>query len=297
MNWRERELVAEFNPRRHLPLADDKIVAKKLMASRGVPIPGTIAVIENMRDLSGFERLMPSLDHFVIKPARGKAGSGVAVLGPRAGDGWHCSSGTTWEGDGIRLLLADILSGEYAMRTRDRALIEERIFSGPILGDLPPAGLPDVRVITLHGDPVMSMVRLPTRQSGGKANLHLGALGIGVDQRTGSTTGATCRGRAVSHHPETGQPLAGLKVTAWDDVIATAREAAAAFPLGYLGVDVSIDHACRPVVLEVNPRPGLEIQNANLRGLRFEIERVIVEQAARARVDDRAAGPERAGGA
>lgn len=275
MNWRERELVDELNPRRHRGLADDKVLGKKLLAAHGLPVPETLAVIEDMRDVARIDRIVGGYEHFVIKPARGKAGSGIAVLGPRADNGWHGSSLTVWDETDIRHLLGNILIGEYAMRTWDRALIEERIFAGPVLEDMPTIGLPDIRVITLHGSPVMSMVRLPTRRSGGKANLHLGALGIGIDLETGMTTGGTWRGRPLSRHPETQRCLAGMRVTAWGDVLETARKAARAFPLGYLGVDISITEEGRPVVLEVNVRPGLEIQNANRRGLRPEITRVL----------------------
>jgi alpha-L-glutamate ligase-like protein len=278
MNWRERELVDELNPRRHRILADDKILGKELLATHGVPVPATLAVIEDMRDVARIKHMVGDHEHFVIKPARGKAGAGIAVLGPKLEDGWHGSSRTVWDEGDIRHLLGNILTGEYAMRTWDRALIEERIFAGPVLGDEAPMGLPDIRVITLHGSPVMAMVRLPTKRSMGKANLHLGALGIGIDMQTGVTTGGTCRGRLVTRHPETSTPLAGMKVTAWEDVIDTSTRAARAFPLGYLGVDISITQEGRPVVLEVNVRPGLEIQNANRRGLRAEISRVLAAQ-------------------
>lgn len=278
MNWRERELVAELNPRRHHILADDKILAKKRLEAHGVPVPKTIAVIEGMRDVDHVKHILDRHEHFVIKPARGRAGSGIAVLGPKVEDGWHGSPWNFWDEKDIRQQVGNILIGEYAMRTRDRALIEERIFTGPVLGDMPMFGLPDIRVITLGGTPVMSMVRLPTKRSGGKANLHLGALGIGVDLVTGVTTGATWCGRIVTHHPETKQRLSRMQVNLWDEVIKTARQAALAFPLGYLGIDIVITQEGRPVVLEVNARPGLEIQNANLRGLRKEIARVLAEQ-------------------
>jgi alpha-L-glutamate ligase-like protein len=275
MNRRERELVGDLNPRRHRILADDKILAKELLAADGLPVPRTLAVIEEMRDVARIRDIVGCYEHFVIKPARGRAGSGIAVLGPKVEDGWHSSSRTVWDESDIRHLLGNILLGEYAMRTWDRALIEERVITGPVLEEVPTVGLPDIRVITLHGETVMSMVRFPTRSSRGKANLHLGALGIGVDLRTGITTGGTWRSRSVTRHPETNHPLAGLKVKAWDEVVETARRAARVFPLGYLGIDIVITHEGRPVVLEVNVRPGLEIQNANQRGLRPEISRVL----------------------
>ena len=285
MNWRDRELIAELNPRRHHNLADDKILGKKLLAAAGVPVPRTIAVVEDTRGVAHAVRIVGGLEHFVVKPARGRAGSGIAVLGPRVRDGWCGSSGIVWDEGDIRRLLVDILSGEYAMRTWDRALIEERILAGPVLGDLPVIGLPDIRVITVHGVPVMSMVRFPTSRSAGKANLHLGAIGIGIDMGTGMTIAATCRGRVLTHHPESGRRLSGLKVAAWTEVIETARKAAGAFPLAYLGIDIVMTHEGLPVVLEVNTRPGLEIQNANLRGLRPGIARVLarMEEPGRSR--------------
>ncbi|MBI5469477.1 MAG: alpha-L-glutamate ligase, partial [Deltaproteobacteria bacterium] len=42
---------------------------------------------------------------------------------------------------------------------------------------------------------------------------------------------------------------------------------ARAVPLKYLGVDIALTED-GVVVLEINVRPGLQIQNANLRGLR-----------------------------
>jgi alpha-L-glutamate ligase-like protein len=281
MNWRERELIAELNPNRHRILADDKILAKERMVAHGVPVPRTLAVIEDMRDVARVRHIAGGHEHFVIKPARGRAGSGIVVLGPKEGDGWRGPSRTVWHERDIRRRLGNILAGEFAMRLSDRALIEERLVAGPILGDVPTIGLPDVRVITLHATPLMSMVRLPTTASAGKANLHLGAVGIGVDVDTGRTIGATWRGRPVTNHPETRQPLMGIAVAAWDRVMSVAREAARAFPLGYLGVDVSIPRDGRPVVLEVNVSPGLEIQNANGRGLRPGIDRLLAARHGR----------------
>ncbi len=47
----------------------------------------------------------------------------------------------------------------------------------------------------------------------------------------------------------------------------TARNASHAIPLGYIGVDICIDQTRGPLVLEVNGRPGIEIQNVQKRGL------------------------------
>ncbi|MBD3236098.1 MAG: hypothetical protein GF330_05300 [Candidatus Eisenbacteria bacterium] len=275
MNRRNRDLIDLLNPRRHRRLADDKILGKERLAAAKLPIARTFAVIDSMRAVSRIRRLIGHLDHFVIKPSRGRAGGGIAVLGPRMAQGWRGSSGEPWSERDIRKRLGDILFGDYANRVSDRALIEERIFAGPMLGDLPLLGLPDIRIITLDGEPVMGMVRLPTRQSAGKANLHLGAVGLGIDLEKGRTTSATWRHRPVTRHPETDQPLGDLPIAAWPRVIELARAAARAFPLRYLGIDVAITADGDPVVLEANVRPGLEIQNANRHGLRPLLECVV----------------------
>ncbi len=53
----------------------------------------------------------------------------------------------------------------------------------------------------------------------------------------------------------------------WDGVKDVARRAAAAVPLGYLGCDVVVDEHRGPLILEINARPGLEIQNVHGYGL------------------------------
>jgi len=42
-------------------------------------------------------------------------------------------------------------------------------------------GLPDIRVIAYNMVPVMAMMRIPTKESGGKANIHGGACAVGID--------------------------------------------------------------------------------------------------------------------
>ena len=78
--------------------------------------------------------------------------------------------------------LFNIISGIYSLGGQpDKALIEYRVQFDPIFEAISYQGVPDIRVIVFLGVPVMSMVRLPTRMSGGKANLHQGAIGAGID--------------------------------------------------------------------------------------------------------------------
>ena len=69
----------------------------------------------------------------------------------------------------------------------DYAIIEKRVVVDPVFEEVSYEGIPDIRIISLLGYPAMAMVRLPTRLSGGKANLHQGAIGVGVNLATGKT--------------------------------------------------------------------------------------------------------------
>lgn len=55
-----------------------------------------------------------------------------------------------------------------------------------------------------------------------------------------------------------------------------ARQCAGATGLHYLGADVVIDAERGPLVLEVNARPGLQIQNVTGQGLLDVVEAEVV---------------------
>ena len=58
-----------------------------------------------------------------------------------------------------------------------------------------------------------------------------------------------------------------MQVPYWPAVLALSRKVAAAVGLGYVGVDIVVDAAHGPMLLEANARPGLAIQMANGQGL------------------------------
>src|SRR3989442_1366696 len=108
---------------------------------------------------------------------------------------------------------------------------------------------------------------IPTQASGGKANLHLGAVAAGVRLSTGAIVHCVWRGLPQPNHPDTDVTLLGKSVPSWDEILELAAEAQRLSGLGFAGVDISVDARNGPVVMEVNRRPGLEIQNANAAGL------------------------------
>jgi alpha-L-glutamate ligase-like protein len=137
----------------------------------------------------------------------------------------------------------------------------------PELAEHAERGVHDVRVIVYRGIPVMAMTRLPTRRSGGRANLHQGAVGVGIDLEHGRTVHAVLRNAPVSHHPDTARPLLDRPIPAFDRILEIAVRASDESGLGYVGADLVVDPQRGPVVLELNARPGLAVQAANRAGL------------------------------
>jgi alpha-L-glutamate ligase-like protein len=120
----------------------------------------------------------------------------------------------------------------------------------------------------------MAMVRLPTRASDGKANLHQGAVGAGVDIALGVTLTGVLQNEVVEEHPDTGALIAGLEIPRWDFILESAARGYEVTGLGYLGVDMVIDADRGPLMLEMNARPGLNIQIANGIGMNTRIKRI-----------------------
>jgi alpha-L-glutamate ligase-like protein len=269
INRRNLTLVYPNNARRDYPLADDKLLAKERFAAAGVPVPETLAVCDGLYAVPGVVEALRGRSRFVVKPANGSGGGGILVVGAwDEGEGcWRRAGGERIAPLALGRHLADVVFGVHSNQLEDRAFVERRVEPHPFFGALWADGLCDVRVITLRGAPVMSMIRVPTAESGGRANLHQGGLGIAVDLVTGRTFRALHHGRSVARHPESGAPLLGLDVPAWAEVLEVSRRAARAVPLGYLGVDVVLDREAGPLVLEINARPGLEIQNVSGQGL------------------------------
>ena len=124
------------------------------------------------------------------------------------------------------------------------------------------------------GYPVMAMIRLPTRMSDGKANLHQGAIGVGIDLPTGVTKRGVWGTEVIREHPDTEHSIVGLKIPRWDDLMEMASRCYELSELGYIGVDFVLDRNLGPMILELNARPGLAIQIANGNGLGHRLAKV-----------------------
>jgi len=273
MNQRNLLYIYPNNRRQDFPLADNKLITKEKLQPLGVRMPETYRSYDNFYELSSIEDDLAELSSFVIKPAKGKGGGGIIAVSHYEDGVWISVSGKRYTLGDLKKHIADIIFGVYSFDLHDTAIIEERITQHPDVEAMSPFGLADIRLIVLHGVQAMAMLRIPTRMSDGKANLHQGALGVGIDIGSGTTTTGILKRRTVASHPDTQKPFAGFKVPFWSRLLEMVRLPARVLPLGYLGYDIALSPQ-EPVLLEINIRPGLEIQNVNDRGLRQILQNI-----------------------
>ena len=268
VNRRSAEIIFPLNPRKFYPRVDDKRITKEIALRFGVPVPELYGVIRYHHELKGLDETLSPYERFVIKPAHGAQGKGILLVSGREGGSYRRTDGRLMTGREVGYYVSGILSGLHSLGGQvDAALIEAMIEADPLLAGLGNGGVPDIRVIVYRGVPLMSMARLPTRLSHGKANLHQGAVGLGVSIATGVTTYAIQKNRFVERHPDTGRSLSGIQVPHWEQILVTAAQAFEMTGLGYVGVDLAIDKERGPLVLELNARPGLSVQIANRAGI------------------------------
>lgn len=129
-------------------------------------------------------------------------------------------------------------------------------------------------MIIFLGYPIMAMMRCPTRLSDGKANLHQGAVGVGIDISTGTALRAVQNNNVVINHPDTGVNFSNLIIPDWTNLLHLAASCHELTGLGYLGCDIVVDRDHGPLILELNARPGLSIQTASGMGLRSRVNTI-----------------------
>lgn len=267
INRRNSDYVLRYNPRKLYPLVDDKLQTKRLALQAGIAVPSLYALIETEHQINRLDEILAPYQDFVIKPARGAGGDGILVITDRVFGRYRQINGKLLSTQELAYHLSCLLSGAYSLGGHpDYAIIERRVIVDPVFSEISYEGVPDIRVITLLGYPAMAMVRLPTRLSGGKANLHQGAIGVGIDLGTGLTMGGVFHNDAIDYHPDTLKPTVDVAVPYWDQILSIAASCYELTGLGYLGVDIVLDKIHGPLMLELNARPGLNIQIANRRG-------------------------------
>ncbi len=275
MNARNYKLISKVNKRRLYPLVDDKVQTKELAIKAGIATTQKIGLIEYQHQVKSFKKIIQQAPEFVIKPAHGSGGKGVLVIKSWHDDLFMTASGKKLTYADVYQHISNILSGLYSLGGRyDVALIEEMVHFSNVFEQYSYQGVPDVRMIVYKGYPIMAMTRLATSQSGGRANLHQGAVGVGLDIKTGHTLNAVMYNLPIAIHPDTKADLKTLKVPLWKEHLLIASKAYEMTGLGYLGADIVLDEQKGPMLLELNARPGLAIQIANSNGLIKSIKTV-----------------------
>jgi alpha-L-glutamate ligase-like protein len=278
LNERNADFIMRLNPRHFYPRVDDKVLTKKLAIEAGMAVPELYGVINNQGEVRKLASIVADHSSFVVKPARGSGGNGIMVIAGRSRrkhGSYRTISGIILPEEQLWHHISNVVGGQYSLSGNpDTALIEYCVEFDPLFTDVSYLGVPDIRVIVYRGYPAMAMVRLPTRTSQGKANLHQGAVGAGVDLSTGETLTGVLGNDVVEEHPDTGALIAGLRIPQWEFILESAAKGYEVTGLGYLGVDIVIDRTQGPLILEMNARPGLNIQIANSCGMMQRVKRI-----------------------
>ncbi|TKB57621.1 alpha-L-glutamate ligase-like protein [Ferrimonas aestuarii] len=275
MNKRNISYIGRYNPRRLYKLVDDKLRTKQIALKGGIDTPSLVSVIGEQHELKDLPNRIRGLSGFCIKPAQGSGGKGILVI-TKVSDGRYFKP----SGEEVTLLemerhVSNVLAGLFSLGGKnDVAVIEALIQFDPVFDGFSYEGVPDIRLIVFKGYPVMGMLRLSTAASDGKANLHQGAVGVGIDIATGKALHAVQFDRPVTHHPDTNKELKLMKVPHWDRLLTLAAGCYEMSGLGYLGTDMVLDTERGPLLLELNARPGLAIQIANGEGLLPRLQKI-----------------------
>lgn len=284
INARNILYIFRYNRAQGKRIANHKLLTKSALRKAKLPIPKLYRVFRNIEEIEKFDFIKKLPESFVIKPDNSLGGEGILVIekhGQYAGQ-WITTTGEAKSILDFKLLIRDILEGRFSMENKpDIAFVEERIRIHPAFKKICWGGTPDIGVLVFNKIPVMAYLRLPTKESGGRANMFQGAIACGIDITTGITIHAIKGTKSIKFFPGTRRRLTGVKIPEWNEVLKLAIDCQIAVPkLGFMRADIVLQPSIKkpgktfPKVLELNAQPGLKIQLANKTGLRKRLERV-----------------------
>jgi len=274
INARNLLYIKPYNPKKAIKLADDKLKTKQFLAAREINVPKLFNVIKNQEELENFNfNSLPNA--FVIKPNHGYGGEGIIPIVNKKDNYWITAGEEKLSKQDLKEHISDILDGRFSLSNiSDYAFFEQLIVTDPLIEQFTYKGLPDIRVVVHNLIPVMAMLRIPTKESKGKANLHLGAVGVGIDIAKGRASYISYKNKIIDEIPGGKGRIMGFKIPHWDEILLMASKIQLISNLGYLAVDICLDKNSGPIVLEINARAGLGVQIADLAPLRKRLERI-----------------------
>lgn len=274
INARNLLYIKPYNRKKAIKLADDKIKTKQFLAARGIPVPKLYGIIKNPDEIEKFDfNTLPQ--SFVIKPNHGFGGEGIIPIVSKRDQYFITASQKVLTKQDLIDHIHDIIDGRFSIsNVSDTAFFEQYIVADDAVGQFSYGGLPDIRVVVHNLIPVMAMLRLPTKESEGKANLHLGAVGVGIDIAKGEATYTSYKSEIIDELPDEKGSIRGFKIPFWEEILLIASKVQLITNLGYMAIDICLDKNSGPVMLEINARAGLGVQIANLAPLRRRLERI-----------------------
>ncbi len=270
INARNKAIIYTQNDIQDYHLADDKIKTKEILDQYDIPNADLYGCAHQLAELIPLWEKVKKYDQMAIKPACGSGGGGIWVI-KKQNNVW-CKNGQSITEEMIITHMANILMGIFSLNDTDAVLVEKLIVSHKFFTKIYASGVPDIRIILLRDQLLMAMLRMPTKESDGKANLHMGGIGVGIDVESGELKEVFDGRQYRTNHPDSKHQISGLTIPYWEQIKSIALDTSKAFPLNYLGIDIVLDQYAGPYVLEINVRPGLAIQIVNKAGLKDKIE-------------------------
>ena len=255
-------------------LADSKLKTKEFLKSKWVPVPKTLAVLSKHEQVT-LEKVIELEPPFVVKPNNWFGWKWIIVVDDVDASGnFVANTGDTYTPEQMKIHLLNVLDGFFSLSwSRDKAIIEKKIVITKEVQVLWTFWLPDVRIIVFNMVPVMAMMRIPTKESWWKANVHGGACWVWVDIWTWRLTYVTHHSKIVKSIPWIWD-VRWLVLPHWDQMLEMAVRVQKETSIWYLWCDIVLDDVEWPLLLEMNIRPWLEVQVANMWRLKDRLERV-----------------------
>jgi hypothetical protein len=292
-------LMLEVNYRHDwFALLNNKIAFQGYVAGYGLPVIATLGLYAPGFTGSADARLLDdaaALKAFLLTPGHypmfGKPVEGVQSLGSLALQACDAKAGTVTAVGGDVLpvdAVVDAIAAHFADGFMFQPLHGSPRDLAPVIGPR----LSTVRVVTLQSDDGprvhKAVWKIPAAGNVADNYWRPGNVLAALDPDTGAivsaSSGVGLGFAAVTHHPDTGAGLAGVRAPFWGEVKQRALEGARALRhFGLLGWDIGLaEHG--PVVVEANEAPDLTlIQVAERKGAHTpEIEALRLRQKAAA---------------
>lgn len=245
---------------------NNKAIFAEHCARHGLPTAEVVAIIEDGRlraswsDDGSSKVVLPEADLFA-KPMSGKGGRGT-LRARWAGGRYELS-------DGMTMTAVELIAHLEALSQENSVLVQRCLINHRDILDLTAGALSCVRTVTCRNETggfevTNAAFRMAMRDDTTVDGLHRGGLATKVDIRTGVLGHATDLGMMpgvgwCDTNPYSGVPIAGRVLPCWQDLIALAERAHAAFPWKVaVGWDIAITDD-GPMLVEGNGSPCVDI--------------------------------------